>query len=234
MKRLRNGFTIVELLIVIVVIGILSAISVVAYNGVQSRAQLSAASAQVNQLAKKIEVEKIDRPAYLGSIKDCPTPASGNACFVQPSDATVSYAPINSNPYSGTVTPGYELASLQPAQFLYRANVEQTGSNEFLRFSDLAAYVDKYGLKKYRLEFDIKSANIANRSTANVYFQNGSGARYSFGLTVPVTTSYVRQSVSFTPSSADPSLSSAYLAFYGVYGTGNILSVKNVSFSLDS
>ncbi len=37
-RRNQPGFTIVELLIVIVVIGILAAISVVAYNGVQTRA----------------------------------------------------------------------------------------------------------------------------------------------------------------------------------------------------
>ena len=234
MKKTTSGFTIVELLIVIVVIGILSAISIVAYNGVQSRAQLSAASSQVDQLAKKIEVEKIDRPAYLGSIKDCPTPASGNACFVQPSDTTVVYAPISTNAYGATVTPGYELASLQPAQFLYRANVEQTGASEFLRFSDLASYVDKYGLKKYRLEFDIKSANISKNANASVYFQNGSGARYSFGVSVPVTTSYERKSISFTPTNSTMSMTESYLAFYGLYDTGNILSVKNVSFSLDS
>src|SRR5665647_641902 len=35
----RRGFTIVELLIVIVVIGILAAITIVAYNGIQTRAR---------------------------------------------------------------------------------------------------------------------------------------------------------------------------------------------------
>jgi prepilin-type N-terminal cleavage/methylation domain-containing protein len=38
-KQKQTGFTIVELLIVIVVIGVLAAITVVAYNGVQQRAQ---------------------------------------------------------------------------------------------------------------------------------------------------------------------------------------------------
>ena len=39
MKKTKSGFTIVELLIVIVVIGILAAITIVAYNGIQTRAK---------------------------------------------------------------------------------------------------------------------------------------------------------------------------------------------------
>ena len=35
MSKSKSGFTIVELLIVIVVIGILAAITIVAYNGIQ-------------------------------------------------------------------------------------------------------------------------------------------------------------------------------------------------------
>jgi prepilin-type N-terminal cleavage/methylation domain-containing protein len=53
----HTGFTIVELLIVIVVIGILAAISIVAYNGVQDRARTAAVNADFsanNRIAKVV------------------------------------------------------------------------------------------------------------------------------------------------------------------------------------
>lgn len=53
-QRRRQGFTIVELLIVIVVIGILAAITIVAFNGVQKKAQASAAQSAVSQANKKV------------------------------------------------------------------------------------------------------------------------------------------------------------------------------------
>ncbi len=55
-----RGFTIVELLIVIVVIAILAAITVVAYNGIQARAQDSAITNDLASIKKKIELYKID------------------------------------------------------------------------------------------------------------------------------------------------------------------------------
>jgi len=50
----QKGFTIVELLIVIVVIAVLAAITIVAYNGIQNRAKASAAQSAAAQATKKI------------------------------------------------------------------------------------------------------------------------------------------------------------------------------------
>jgi len=49
----QSGFTIVELLIVIVVIGILAAITIVAFNGVQNKAADTAVQADLNALIKR-------------------------------------------------------------------------------------------------------------------------------------------------------------------------------------
>ena len=50
----RTGFTIVELLIVIVVIGILAAITIVAYNGIQNRTHDTAIQSDLRNLASKV------------------------------------------------------------------------------------------------------------------------------------------------------------------------------------
>lgn len=63
-KKRQSGFTIVELLIVIVIIGILAAITIVAYNGIQNKANDSAVQSDLDNIAKKIQLYYIDNGAY--------------------------------------------------------------------------------------------------------------------------------------------------------------------------
>lgn len=60
----QSGFTIVELLIVIVVIGILAAITVVAYNGIQQRANDMTRIDGIAKIRKALELYKIDNGRY--------------------------------------------------------------------------------------------------------------------------------------------------------------------------
>ena len=75
----KQGFTIVELLIVIVVIAILAAISIVAYNGIQTRAENNKTISAVAAYTRAITVYAADNSIY-------PVPAQNFPCL-----GTVSY-----------------------------------------------------------------------------------------------------------------------------------------------
>lgn len=59
-----QAFTIVELLIVIVVIGILAAITIVAYNGVQQRARDAERQQDISTIQKLVEMYYVDHGAF--------------------------------------------------------------------------------------------------------------------------------------------------------------------------
>ena len=63
-KENQRGFTIVELLIVIVVIAILAAITIVAYNGIQNRAADTAVKTDLHNIAKKLALFNVDNSRY--------------------------------------------------------------------------------------------------------------------------------------------------------------------------
>lgn len=64
MLKTTRGFTLVELLIVIVVIGILAAITLVAYNGITSRANDSSEKAAVSQFQQLLEMYNTENGMY--------------------------------------------------------------------------------------------------------------------------------------------------------------------------
>lgn len=63
-RNKRSGFTIVELLIVVVVMGILAAISIVAYNGIQNRASNTLTISDLKQASKQIEMSHANDGTY--------------------------------------------------------------------------------------------------------------------------------------------------------------------------
>lgn len=62
--KTERGFTIVELLIVIVIIAILAAIIIVAYNGIQNRSYDSRRLSDVQDIQKAIEAYKVTNGVY--------------------------------------------------------------------------------------------------------------------------------------------------------------------------
>lgn len=71
MKKKAHGFTVVELLVVIVVIAILAAITIVTYNSVSHRARVSEAMATAKQVGQKVmayQAEYGELPASLADV----------------------------------------------------------------------------------------------------------------------------------------------------------------------
>lgn len=66
--RLNSGFTIVELLVVIVVIGVLAAITMVSYNGIQDRARTAKINSDLNNLTRAIQAASVSSSKTLAGI----------------------------------------------------------------------------------------------------------------------------------------------------------------------
>lgn len=77
--RKQTGFTIVELLIVIVVIAILAAIIVVAYSGVTNRAAEAGVKEDLRTAKTQLELEKIEEGAYPQTL---PAPIGANNDYI--------------------------------------------------------------------------------------------------------------------------------------------------------
>ena len=63
-KRVEGGFTIVELLIVVVVIAILAAITIVSYTGISGRANDTAVQSDLSNMAQKLQLYYTENGVY--------------------------------------------------------------------------------------------------------------------------------------------------------------------------
>lgn len=99
----RRGFTIVELLIVIVVIAILAAIVIMAYTGIQNKAHAAAAQSASNSVAKLLNMSYTTNGTYPS---DLTTINNGNP-MPNTDGSTYAYHPGSGNTsYCVTVTNG--------------------------------------------------------------------------------------------------------------------------------
>jgi len=106
----ERGFTIVELLIVIVVIGILAAITIVAYNGVTARANTTAAAATGATIAKKAEAYNAEKSNY---------PAQASLLAATADSGTSYYIPLSSSDFLAAALTTSAPATKKTAHFNY-------------------------------------------------------------------------------------------------------------------
>jgi uncharacterized protein (TIGR02145 family)/prepilin-type N-terminal cleavage/methylation domain-containing protein len=110
-KTNQLGFTIVELLVVIVVIGILAAITIVSYTGITAKANESSIKSELANASKKLSMYYAQYESYpttsgLNLTTGCPTLPNDdtNYCIKFNSGTTVTYKSDNSNSYNLTFT----------------------------------------------------------------------------------------------------------------------------------
>ncbi|MES2630853.1 MAG: prepilin-type N-terminal cleavage/methylation domain-containing protein [Patescibacteria group bacterium] len=89
--RKQSGFTIVELLIVVVVIAILATITIVAYNGIRQRSELSAMQSTLSQAAKKVQLYAVDNAdQYPATLSEAGVTDNGSITYQYSSDNTTT------------------------------------------------------------------------------------------------------------------------------------------------
>jgi prepilin-type N-terminal cleavage/methylation domain-containing protein len=97
----QPGFTIVELLIVIVVIGILAGITIIAYNGIQSRAHASQAQADSESVTKLLAISNVNNGSFP---TDLSTVNNGNPMSVADGTSYTYHPGSGNTSYCVTVT----------------------------------------------------------------------------------------------------------------------------------
>lgn len=129
----RSGFTIVELLIVIVVIAILAAITVAVFQGIQARAGDASLNSDLSSGSKQLEVYRAANDSYPTS-NDCtnPNPAPPTICIKTSGGNSVTLYSANNSTlpktYTLQITRGSRVGTITPTTSASLATVNGSSS----------------------------------------------------------------------------------------------------------
>lgn len=165
MQRYPSGFTIVELLVVIVVIGILATITIISYTGISNKAITVSLISDLDSASKQLKLYYIDHGTYPTiMVANCPTApiADNKYCIKASTGNTFTYTSIvpstfhltstnnNNSSYSSTdntvpalttTAPGSSVGSACPAGFIPVPGSGTYGTNDFCTMKYAASQV---------------------------------------------------------------------------------------------
>jgi prepilin-type N-terminal cleavage/methylation domain-containing protein len=141
----QRGFTIVELLVVIVVIGILAAITIVSYTGISSKAVNSSLQSDLSGAKKRLAIFYTDNGAYPATNNCGIAESTTNICLKTSGSNSFTYTPINttsplafhlsstngSTTYTATDTVGPYTPITCPTGYIVVPGNSTYGTNDF-------------------------------------------------------------------------------------------------------
>lgn len=118
----ESAFTIVELLVVIVIIGVLAAITIVAYRGITQKAIETSLTSDLSNASTKLKVFQSEKGVYPTTL-NCSLPDSDTNLCIKFSDknSSAEYSVDNSK-----ATPTFQLSATHTNNVTYRVNNDAT------------------------------------------------------------------------------------------------------------
>lgn len=183
--RKLSGFTIVELIIVIAVIGILAGLSVVGYRGVTEQGKIATVTAGLKDASGKLKLEKFDSRAY---------PLTGNlasAGIVDKDGVTYEYT-SNGSTYCLTASNGNVSYKVSPDTTPSTGGCPGHSSNGVAAITNLASNPsvesNLTGYTGYYSPPLTRDSNMADSGTYSIVATTNSTTNPQ-GIIIPVTTS---------------------------------------------
>lgn len=161
-SRFSNGFTIIELLVVVTIIAVLASIVTVSYGGVSSKATEATLKSDLANASKKLKLYYVEHDIY-------PQDLDENGCPTIPADSNYCIKPTSGNIFYYTATTPYADCTLsaEKGDIKYKINCTDTAPTKVTTIL-ITAMADISGTVNVG---QILTAGVINPAGATVSYQ---------------------------------------------------------------